>query len=559
MTLLFLTCATISYATSKFINIFGLHPPCFNQGISRRCSYMSSHSFSNYNSRSRNFDEGRYCVSCRSSTQRKLHQQRCVKRKLDSWSLEGLRLSGGVSADDDISGAEAASTQLERDHSFKVFPEELIDHHVNHEHENALSHERDRNDECSIYLLNEHQDAGVKFTDGAACVSKVGLEFMREHIADKMADGWVSQPPHSHGLQEMEEQNEWKTESLVQKPLSGGDDFDDYGASNGILKESDHDPVKLKKRLSVQRQTLNMAYAELERQRTASVLAAGEAMAMISTLQKEKAAIQMEAVQYQRMAEEKEMFNEEVLLDLQDNLLKREAELLALEKEMELYRRKIFKDRFKAAEQRQAKNRVLDGEADAKKLPLLEVTGAKRQGLKGQNMGLSNKVPIKKPCNYFRSPSCMSTKTIAFLPVEEMRGGVDHDSKSSGYPFQVPPCDFRTRSMIVRDSSRVLLREEVCKLMSRLRTLGADRELMRQTIELRKKERGGMQLLQEVAEQLKLLQASSGERSSADSLQWLNRLSYVSVIEAEKYPHKRQRCGESLQTDHHFVDSVKLQ
>lgn len=518
-----------------------------------------------------------------SSTQRNLHQQRFVKRKLDSWSLEGLPLSGGVSADDGISGAEAASSQLERDHSFKVFPEELIDHHVNHEHENALSHEHDTNtlnhearegieilqnlgerdnvhaDELRIYLSNELQDAGVKFTDGAACVSKVGLEFMREHIADKKDDGWVSQPPHSHGLQEMKEQNEWKTESVAQKPLSGGVDFDDYGASNGILKESDHDPEKLKKRLSVQRQTLNMAYAELERQRTASVLTAGEAMAMISMLQNEKAAIQMEAVQYQRMAEEKEMFNEEAIRDLRDNLLKREAELLALEKEMELYRRKIFKDRFEAAEQRQAKNRFLDGEADAKMLPLVEVTGAKRHGLKGQDMGLTNKVPIKKPCNYFRSPSCISTKTIAFLPVEEMRGGVDHDNKCSGYPFQVPTCDFRTRSMIVRDRSRVLLKDEVCKLMSRLRTLEADRELMRQTIELRKKERGGMQLLQEVAEQLKLLQASSGERSSADPLRWLNRLSYVSVIEAEKSPHKRQRCGESLQTDHHFVDSVKLQ
>ena len=47
-----------------------------------------------------------------------------------------------------------------------------------------------------------------------------------------------------------------------------------------------------------------MLYAELEEERSAAAIAANQMMAMINRLQEEKAAIQMEALQYQRMMEE---------------------------------------------------------------------------------------------------------------------------------------------------------------------------------------------------------------------------------------------------------------
>lgn len=49
---------------------------------------------------------------------------------------------------------------------------------------------------------------------------------------------------------------------------------------------------------------LQALYAELEEERGASTVAASETMVMINRLQEEKATIQMEALQYQRMIDE---------------------------------------------------------------------------------------------------------------------------------------------------------------------------------------------------------------------------------------------------------------
>jgi len=50
--------------------------------------------------------------------------------------------------------------------------------------------------------------------------------------------------------------------------------------------------------------------AELEEERSAAAIAANQMMAMINRLQEEKAAIQMEALQYQRMMEEQSEYDQ---------------------------------------------------------------------------------------------------------------------------------------------------------------------------------------------------------------------------------------------------------
>ena len=49
------------------------------------------------------------------------------------------------------------------------------------------------------------------------------------------------------------------------------------------------------------------------RERSASTIAANQTMAMITRLQEEKAAMQMEAPQYQRMMEEQSEYDQEAL------------------------------------------------------------------------------------------------------------------------------------------------------------------------------------------------------------------------------------------------------
>jgi len=79
-------------------------------------------------------------------------------------------------------------------------------------------------------------------------------------------------------------------------------------------------------------------YLELEKERASAATAADETMAMILRLQEEKAAMEMEMRQYQRMIEERVAYDEEEMDILQEILIRRERENHFLEEELEAYR-----------------------------------------------------------------------------------------------------------------------------------------------------------------------------------------------------------------------------
>lgn len=79
-------------------------------------------------------------------------------------------------------------------------------------------------------------------------------------------------------------------------------------------------------------------FLELEKERNAAASAADEAMAMILRLQEEKASVEMEARQYQRIIEEKSAYDAEEMNILKEILVRRELEKHFLEKEVEAYR-----------------------------------------------------------------------------------------------------------------------------------------------------------------------------------------------------------------------------
>ncbi|AAF09069.1 unknown protein; 21443-23862 [Arabidopsis thaliana] len=98
---------------------------------------------------------------------------------------------------------------------------------------------------------------------------------------------------------------------------------------------------KLKFELQEERKALHALYEELEVERNASAVAASETMAMINRLHEEKAAMQMEALQYQRMMEEQAEFDQEALQLLNELMVNREKENAELEKELEVYRKRM--------------------------------------------------------------------------------------------------------------------------------------------------------------------------------------------------------------------------
>lgn len=99
---------------------------------------------------------------------------------------------------------------------------------------------------------------------------------------------------------------------------------------------------QLRSVLRAEKKALSALYKELQEERSAAAIAANQTMAMITKLQEEKAEVEMEALQYQRMMEEQAEYDQEALQLLNELMLKREKEKQELENELELYRKKVF-------------------------------------------------------------------------------------------------------------------------------------------------------------------------------------------------------------------------
>ncbi|XP_058179296.1 probable myosin-binding protein 5 isoform X2 [Rhododendron vialii] len=114
----------------------------------------------------------------------------------------------------------------------------------------------------------------------------------------------------------------------------------DFFSESNDTNETEGDSIlhSLKRQVRLDRKSLIAMYMELDEERSASAVAANNAMAMITRLQAEKAAVQMEALQYQRMMEEQAEYDQEAVQVMKDLLTKREEEIKGLEAELDTYR-----------------------------------------------------------------------------------------------------------------------------------------------------------------------------------------------------------------------------
>ncbi|KAJ0098906.1 hypothetical protein Patl1_21244 [Pistacia atlantica] len=153
---------------------------------------------------------------------------------------------------------------------------------------------------------------------------------------------------------------------LLEKRESGTEESLDGSV---VSEMESSDPVltieRLRSALKTERKALNALYAELEEERSASAIAANQTMAMITRLQEEKAAMQMEALQYQRMMEEQSEYDQEALQLLNELMVKREKEKQELEKELEIYRNKVLD--YEAKEKMRMMRRSTDGSVRSRK------------------------------------------------------------------------------------------------------------------------------------------------------------------------------------------------
>jgi hypothetical protein len=109
---------------------------------------------------------------------------------------------------------------------------------------------------------------------------------------------------------------------------------------DGSLSEIEGESLidRLKRQVEYDKKCIRALYKELEEERNASAVAANQAMAMITRLQEEKAALHMEALQYLRMMEEQAEYDLEALEKANDLLVEKEKEIQDLEAEVEFCR-----------------------------------------------------------------------------------------------------------------------------------------------------------------------------------------------------------------------------
>lgn len=82
------------------------------------------------------------------------------------------------------------------------------------------------------------------------------------------------------------------------------------------------DVITLRKMVKRERKRGGRMKLELEKERRAAESAAGEAMAMLLKLRMEKSVVEMEAKQYKRVAEQKQVYDQQVIQSLQWMLMK---------------------------------------------------------------------------------------------------------------------------------------------------------------------------------------------------------------------------------------------
>ncbi|GER42096.1 hypothetical protein STAS_18860 [Striga asiatica] len=141
---------------------------------------------------------------------------------------------------------------------------------------------------------------------------------------------------------------------LLQKPnpdtdlvdFDSDDEFDDaenWEDDENWCKDEDleSDLWKLMKISKMERRRANAALSELAKERAASASAAEEAMAMILRLQNEKSLIELESSQYKRLAEEKQIHDQEVIRSLRWLVWRHESERSLLEDQLKYCRKKL--------------------------------------------------------------------------------------------------------------------------------------------------------------------------------------------------------------------------
>ena len=276
------------------------------------------------------------------------------------------------------------------------------------------------------------------------------------------------------------------------------------------LNEVDGDLLnRLKKQAHLDHDSLMAVYLELDKERSAAAVAANNAMAMITRIQQEKAAIQMEALQYQRMMEEQAEYDEEALELMRDMLIKKEDDVKALESELEAYRvkygpiRKIGSDICE-----------VDADEDFPEMKSHSSSFSEKSDCDSLNGGddlRETQDPSEHPMEEVSSLDFEGERSYLLGLLTDIEKKMTTDKESNNSDMETIKNNDEGRE---GGEHKATLTREVSMIKERLRVVEADSGFLKHAAKTMQIGDEGAKLLKEIAEHLRVLRQSAKSASA---------------------------------------------
>ncbi|WCJ33208.1 hypothetical protein M5689_014584 [Euphorbia peplus] len=332
---LLLCASTLAYFASAFLSLFGLNLPCSCNGLFENSNGQHQH--------------------CMQSQLRRLPAQKIsfvqcsVKNKFPFHSsCQGERNEKHEAPDEAVSCLSSSDRTEDlanmKEKGFVIgainlpdFKERKFSHRRSRSHNNIRRRRRgSANDNRKLpwnfsnisFCSDDSPPPSVtRLAEDTADVPKnnVNIRDDKESLLDIGSKRKIS---HGFDLSESMDENE----------PNDNENGEDNNAKNTIRL--------LQEALEEEHAARSVLYVELDKERNAASTAADEAMAMILRLQEEKASIEMESRQRQRIVEDRYAYDEEEMDILKEILVRREKEKYFLEKEVEAYRQLMSNEQF---------------------------------------------------------------------------------------------------------------------------------------------------------------------------------------------------------------------
>ncbi|MQM11439.1 hypothetical protein Taro_044346, partial [Colocasia esculenta] len=291
-----------------------------------------------------------------------------------------------------------------------------------------------------------------------------------------------------------------------------GFEFLDAGLIDEIEGESLTD--RLKRQIELDRKFMSLLYKELEEERNAAAIAANQAMAMITRLQEEKAAMQMEALQYQRLMEEQAEYDQEALQETNDLLTEKEKEIQDLEAEIESYKRRLGEESLFLN---------MNSDPGGREDNLTDISLARRsEGNKAleqrdavfSDAGDDRGVILKDSLLDLEDEKLYISECLKRL---KKRLSTIEESHNGSIPSPRSDNEGKESNTVSRITDLTALENEVLHLSERLGALETDRSLLEHSINSLRNGNDGVQFIQEIASHLQeLRRVGTGKREQID-------------------------------------------